>query len=202
MVRSALIFFLMFLSCSSAFASKQAAPFAGMGVLVVRPCLPENDSCNAPLAIYEYPGIKRIAEINYMQIPGLSTFNGVSSGAASIAVMNKRGDWLQISIDEAGRRGWIKKDKLWKYMPWSDFLKGRRAVLLPGLRESGYTLRKDAADLSGGLETLSPGQDMQILDIDGDWANVMVKGPQTGWVRWRGGDGRFMISLPKQDDAG
>jgi hypothetical protein len=196
MVRFAFVLLLILLPCLSAFASQPAAPFAGIGVLVIRPCLPENDLCNAPLAIYEDPGIKRIAEIKYMNFPGLFTLNGFSSGEVAITVMGKRGDWLKVSFDGAGRRGWIKKDRFWKYIPWSDFLKGRTAVLLRGLRDFCYLLRKEASDLSGGSEILSPGQDMQILDVDGDWANVIVKGPETGWIRWRGGDGRFMITLP------
>jgi hypothetical protein len=202
MVRVAFILFLILFPSSFANALPQAAPFAGIGVLIVRPCLPENDPCNAPLVIYEDPGIKRIAEINYINIPGHFDLSGVSSGEVAITVMGKRGDWLKISFDDAGRRGWIRKDKFWKYIPWSDFLTGRKAVLLGGLQDSCYLLHKEASDLSGGSTTLSPGQDMQILDIDGDWANVIVTGPETGWIRWRGGDGRFMISVPGQFGVG
>ncbi len=196
MVRIACFLLLMILPCLSAFASQQTAPFAGIGVLVIRPSLPDNNPCNTPLSIYEGPGIKRKAEIKYMNIPGLFDLNGVSSGDVAIPVMDKRGDWLQVTYDGAGRRGWIKMDRFWKYSPWNYFLKGRTAVLLNGLRDSCYLLRKGASDLSGGSTILSPEQFMQILDVDGDWANVIVKGPETGWIRWRGGDGRFMISLP------
>ncbi len=191
MVKIALVFFLILLPCWSVLAKQPAVSFSGIGILVIR----EDVSGNSPLTLYEYPGIKRIAEVNFLNIPRIFSSDAVSSGAGAIAVMGKRGDWLKISFDEAGRGGWVNKDRLWKYTPWSDFLKGRRAVLLAGLRKTCYLLRKEASDSSGPLETLAAGQDMEILDVDGDWAQVMVKGPETGWVRWRGGDGRLMISL-------
>ncbi len=191
MVKFVAISLFLFLLCFSAFAKQPAPPFSGIGILVVR----EDVSGNTPLAIYEYPGIKRIAEVNFLNIPRIFNSSAVSSGTGAIAVMGKRGDWLKISFDDAGRGGWVNKDRLWKYISWSDFLKGRRASLLTGLRKTFYQLRREASDLSGQLETLAPGQDMEILDVDGDWAHVMVKGPETGWVRWRGGDGRLMISF-------
>lgn len=191
MVKVFLAIFLIFLPCWSAFAKQPATPFSGIGILVIR----DGVFSPAPLSLYEYPGIKRIAEVNYLNIPRILTPDAVSSGSGAIAVMGKEGDWLKIPYDDAGRGGWVKKDRMWKYTPWSDFLKGRRAVLLTGLRKTFYQLRRESSDLSGPLVTLSPGQDMDILDVDGDWAQVMVKGPETGWVRWRGGDGRLMISL-------
>jgi hypothetical protein len=182
------------LSALPAHGSRQTRPFAGIGLLVIRPLTTESTDAGDLIPVYEDPAIKRVAELKATSLPGLFTAIRVSSGNYATVVMDKKGDWLKIAYDNADREGWIEMKKYWEYIPWRDFLKGRHAVLLPKLRGSDYKLRVECSDISEPLADIPPLGDFQVIEVDGDWVKVRTGQSAEGCIRWRGGDGRFLIS--------
>jgi hypothetical protein len=115
-------------------------------------------------------------------------------------VTGKKGNWLHIIYDDAGREGWLESSRGWEYATWNAYLKGRAARILPGLKKDLYLLRRDPSPKAPELETLSRQKNLRILDVREDWALVLVDLTAYGWLRWRDGDGRFTISLDDRFD--
>ncbi len=174
--------------------SRKARPFAGIGLLVIRPFFTAGTGSNDLITVYEDPGIRRVAELKTAALPGLLTGIGVSPGNYVAAVMDKKGDWLKIAYDDADREGWIRMNDFWDYIPWRDYLKDRHAVLLPKLRASDYNMRTECSAMSVPLAQIPPLSDFRVIEVDGDWAKVLTVGSVAGCVRWRDGDGRLLIS--------
>ena len=197
MVKAPLLSFLILsaLLCFPVYGAQQICPNAGIGLLIIRPFSPDRASENSSMTLYNYPGVKRIAEVKNEVIPELHPVLDPAPEAYAVGVTGKKGNWLKIAYDDAGREGWVKMERCWAYTPWESFLKGRSAALLPKLRKSSYQLRKDHSESSEPLITLSSLQKLQVVEIEGDWARVMVEGIPSGWLRWRDQEGRLMISL-------
>ncbi len=187
------IFLAVVLSAIPAHGLRNARPFAGIGILVIRPFFTAGTGSNDPIPVYEEPGIRRIAELKATALPGLLTGLGVSPGNYAAAVMDKKGDWVKVAYDDADREGWIRMDNFWEYIPWRDYLKGCHAVLLPKLRKSDYELRAECSNTSVSLADIPPLSDFRIIELVGDWAKVLTGRSVAGCIRWRGNDGRFLI---------
>lgn len=197
MVRIAfiIIFLIATLCAFPAHGARQARPVTGIGLLVIRPASIENTGGNDFIAVYEDIGVKRIAEVKAMDLPGLIPTMGVSVGEYTTVVTDKKGEWLKIAYDDADREGWIEMKRSWEYLPWRDFLKDRHAALLPKLREADYMLHAECSDISEPIANVPKHSDFQVIEVLGDWVKVRTVSAATGCLRWRGGDGRFMISL-------
>jgi len=181
------------LSACPAQAAGKAHPFAGIGLLVIRPFPAERAGSSDTIPVYEDPGIKRVAELKAAALPGLLGGIGISFGNFATAAMDKKGEWVKIAYDDADREGWIRMKSFWEFIPWSDYLKGRQAVFLPGLRETDYKMRAECSYSSPPLADLSPHGDFRVMEVDGDWMMVQ-NGRFSGCIRWKDGDGRLMIS--------
>ena len=83
----------------------------------------------------------------------------------------------------------------WRYLTWEELLKGRAVRLLPGLRKGDCDLHGAPIESSSQRDTLSRQRSLRIVQVDGDWALVLVDLAVTGWVRWRDGDGRFLVAV-------
>ncbi|MBP1753218.1 MAG: hypothetical protein H6Q57_2054 [Geobacteraceae bacterium] len=190
-----LFFSLFAFPCLLAHGSQQARPFAGTGLLVIRSFSPHTSAGNDQVIIYEVPGIQRVAELkanDLRRFPGLPE---ICPDCQAVPVMGKKGNWLKIPYDDADREGWIQPRRYWEYIPWDDFLTGRNAVFLPKLRDRNYLVRKEPCDNSSALTSLPPTREFRIAGVEGDWACVQVEKAGKGWIRWRGEDGRLMISV-------
>jgi hypothetical protein len=183
------------LLCLPVYGAQQIRPKAGIGLLIIRPFSPDRASEISRLTLYNYPGVQRILEVGNDAGAELHPVLAPPSGVYAVGVTGKKGNWLKIAYDDAGREGWVKMERYWVYTPWESFLKGRSTTLLPKLRKSSYQLRKDHSESSEPLITLSSLQKLQVVAIEGDWARVMVEGINSGWLRWRDAEGRLMISL-------
>lgn len=181
------------LSAFSVQAAGHARPFAGIGLLVIRPFPAERTGSSDIIPVYEDPEIKRVAELKAAELPGLLTGIGNSPENYATAAMDKKGEWVKIAYDDADREGWVRMKSIWEYIPWSDYLKGRHAVLLPKLRETDYKMRAECSDTSPPLAVLPPRGDFRVMEVDGDWMMVQ-NGRSAGCIRWKDADGRFMIS--------
>jgi SH3-like domain-containing protein len=190
-----LLFLLSALFCSTVHGAQQNRPYAGIGLLLIRPFSTESSAYSDGLTLYAYPGIKRISEVNAAEIPRLDPIISTAAGEYSVGVLGKKGNWIKIAYDDAGREGWLKMKRYWEYAAWESFLKRRSAVLLPRLRKPCYLLRKECSENSEPIEILSPQRSLQVIEVEGDWAKVKVEKIAVGWLRWRDTDGRWLISV-------
>ena len=177
---------LLLLFCSMApGAAPPPRPYSGCGVLFVT-----KGSAWEPelLALYREPGMLRIAELRAASLPRLSG----SASEPLLAASERRGGWTRLSIDDAGRQGWLEPVRGWEYKSWQEFLPGRSVRVLPGLKKGWYALRSAPGEAAGETGTLTRDQLVQVLEVREDWARL--KAP-AGWFRWRDGDGRLTVAL-------
>ena len=175
--------------------AQQFRPFCGSGVVIIRPFNPESTVVPASIPFYLDPGVARIVERPAAGIPSLSAILKMPSGEYPLAVMGKKGNWLRIAYDDAGREGWVEKARWWDYITWEAFLKGRVARLLPGLKNEAYALRAGASPTAPQTGALSGKEELRIIEVKDDWALVITGSGLRGWLAWQDGDGRFLISM-------
>lgn len=199
-LRILLLSLLMLQAAGPAFAIPKPRPFTGDGLLVIRP-LPAvvTESC-CTLPVYREPGVERIIDLETGELPSLAPAIVAREGEYGVAVTGRKGNWLQIAYDDAGREGWLEISRHWDYVPWNSYLKGRGARLLPGLKKEYYLLRGEPSPSASQLDTLSKQKSLRVIDVREDWALVLVDLAAYGWVRWRDGDGRFLISIDDKFD--
>jgi SH3-like domain-containing protein len=175
--------------------AQQFRPFCGSGVVIIRPFNPESTVAPASIPFYRDPGVARIVERPAPGIPSLSSILKMPAGEYPLAVMGKKGNWLRIAYDDAGREGWVEKARWWDYITWEDFLKGRVARLLPGLKKGSYALRAESSPTAPQTGALSGKEDLRIIEVKDDWALVIAGSGLSGWLAWQDGDGRFLINI-------
>lgn len=181
---------LMFSFAPPGHAAPAGRPMAGNGFLVIPPAQ-ENSAKGSLLSVYEEPGIRRLAEVDAAALP--TVFPAREADGFALTVTGKKGEWVRIIYDDAGREGWVRVKKHWEYHRWSSYLKGGRVSLLPRLKDTDYMLRREASDKAPALETLSPGKPLQVEEVEGDWIKVKTGLASSGYLRWREGDGRITI---------
>jgi hypothetical protein len=176
-------------------SAQQPRPFSGSGVLIIRPLRLARPAVPATITFYRDPGVERIAERTPQEIPLLSSIMPAASEEYPVAVMGKKGNWMRIAYDDAGREGWVEMARWWEYTTWEDILKGRSARLLPGLKKGVYALRSGPSETSALTARLSGEEGLQLVEIRGEWGLVITDTGLSGWLPWRDGDGRFQILL-------
>jgi hypothetical protein len=179
----------------SAEGTQQPRPFSGSGVVIIRPLNPESQVVPAPIPFYRDPGVARIVERHAGGIPNLSSILNMPAGEYPLAVMGKKGNWLRIAYDDAGREGWVEMSRWWEYTTWEVYLKGRLVRLLPGLKKSEYALHAGPAETAALTGILSRQENLWLIEVKGDWVLVITNSGLNGWLPWRDGDGRFLISI-------
>lgn len=180
---------------SPAKAAPKQRPATGSGFLVIRPLTPQRPADIATLALYRAPGVERITGISAAGLPGLAPVMTPRPGEQMLAVTGKKGNWLRVAYDDAGREGWLAMARYWEYTPWEAFLPGQTVRLLAGLKKGCYSLRNAAGDAAGQLSTLTGKTPLRVVHTTGDWIMVTVDRTSSGWIRWRDVDGRFTISV-------
>jgi len=176
-------------------AAPQQRPATGSGLLVIRPLTPKRAADIADLALYRAPEVGRISNMNAAGLPGLAPGMTPRPGEYLLAVTGKKGSWLRIAYDDAGREGWLEMPRYWEYTPWEKFLPGQTVRLLAGLKKDCYNLRDQAGDAAGQLYSLTGKTPLRVVQTRGDWIMVAVDSKAAGWLRWRDSDGRFLISV-------
>jgi hypothetical protein len=83
----------------------------------------------------------------------------------------------------------------WDYITWEDFLKGRAARLLPGLEKGVYMLRAVSSTTAPQTAALDEKENLRIMKVADDWVMVITDSGLRGWLTWRDGDGRFLITI-------
>jgi hypothetical protein len=165
-------------------------PLAGKGIVI----LPASSS-SAELVLYELPGIRLIGNIRQKELPALAPFVKVKSNETALAVMSVREGWLRIVQDTSGREAWVALNDGWNYKPWERYLAGRTIRLVPGLKEPLYRFRSTPTEKGEQSGAATPGFPLQVQAVRGDWVEVITAGQAPGWLRWRDGDGRLLVTV-------
>ncbi len=184
-VCSFLLIFGVVLSADAALPKMR--PYTGIGVLL----LPTTSA--EPLPLYEEPALARLGELHGSKVPSYDWIFGPSRNLRPVIVMGRKGTWLRVSYDDAGREGWINPNRQMNFQAWDLFFKGNVSRMLPGLQKKYYQVYLQP-DSQPSTE-LSAQQQFKVLQLENDWAMVLVEQSNLGWLRWRDEDGRLMIGI-------
>lgn len=165
-------------------------PYVGIGLLL----LPNNISDpGEPLILYEEPALSRLGELNRAKIPPLEWILGPSPVVQPLIVTARKGTWLRVAYDDAGREAWLKPSRQMTFQDWDLFFKGHVSRLLPGLQKKYYQVFREPG--TSPLAVLTVKQPFKVLQFEGDWAIVLIEQNALGWLRWRDDDGRLLIGV-------
>ncbi|RNC71862.1 MAG: hypothetical protein ED859_03935 [Desulfuromonadales bacterium] len=168
-------------------------PDTGIGLLLVR--FPVDASDVPQLTLYREPGVGRIGEKGVAALPHLAQLLKAASGEYPLAVTARKGEWLRIHLDDAGREGWVEQRRTWPFLLWEEYLNGKQASLLRGIKKPFYVPRSGPGEQAAELEPLTPGRSFRIVAVEGDRVRILIDLAVIAWLRWRDDDGRLLITL-------
>ena len=165
-------------------------PYAGIGLLVFPTGNPAEQQ-NLQLQLYGDPGLLRIKLLNSSALPGNERIFDTRVESAPLIVSARKGEWLQVFFDDAGREGWINPNDKGHFQSWEEYLKQHTCRMLPGLQALYYRLlqKPDGAQIA----VMTPKQVFKVLKLDNSWGMVLTDKGQMGWLRWRDNDGRLTV---------
>lgn len=134
--------------------------------------------------------------LNSSRMSGNEWIFGTTAGIHPLVVSARKGEWLRVFFDDAGREAWIDPQNKGRFQSWEQFLKLQTGRMLPGLQPQYYQLLLQP----GGrlLGTMTPRQVFKVLKLENSWGMVLTDLDQIGWVRWRDDDGRLIIGTGKK----
>ena len=168
-------------------------PYSGIGVIVL-PGTTSEQELEEPLYLYQEPGISRIGALDSAVLTGNQWLLGGQDGDCLLIVMARKGSWLLVCYDDAGREGWIDPKRRGVFEPWEPYLKRNVSRMLTGLSARYYQMYRQPG-LDPGTMLTPPHQLLRVLKIEDDWAMVLADQTTIGWLRWRDEDGRLTIGL-------
>lgn len=192
-----LIFYVLGMAGSAGFAASppRMRPYAGIGVVVFSKSV-EALNQDLQLQLYEEPGLLRVGVLNSSRLSGNEWIFGLTEGNSPIIVSSRKGDWLRVFYDDAGREAWIYPENKGRFQSWEQFLKLKTGSMLPALQPHFYQLQQHPGGKQ--LATLSPKQVFKVLKLENAWSMVLTDQSQIGWVRWCDDDGRLTIGTGKK----
>jgi len=176
--------------------SLKMRPYTGIGILMLSAPDASGKDYNAPLVLYEEPGLDRKGELDSIALPRQEWIFGSGSAVVPLVVMARKAGWLKVVYDEAGREAWINPGRRGVFQPWDVFFKGQTGRMLPGLQKKYYQLFVKAGSLPP-LGSIAPQQTFKLILLEDDWAAVMPDPTTLNWIRWRDEDGRILIGLDR-----
>jgi hypothetical protein len=186
-----LLLMVMFTALSANAAPSRMRPYAGIGLLILN--AESNDTAKLPL--YSEPGMSRSSDFAGGRIIGNDWVFG-TRGVMPLVVSARKGTWLRVVYDDAGREGWLNQENSGQFVNWEAFLKQRPARLLAGLQAQYYQLlQRPAGKLSATFTARSV---FKVLKVDNNWAMVVSGSSQIGWLRWVDDDGRLLVGFAVQ----
>jgi SH3-like domain-containing protein len=188
-----LVIVVLGMTAYSAFAASppRMRPYTGIGVVVFNAL-----NQDLPLPLYEEPGLLRVGVLNSSRMSGNEWVFGLQKGGRPpLVVSARKGEWLRVVYDDAGREAWIEPQNQGRFQSWEQYLKLHTGRMLPGLQSNYYRFQQQP----GGkvLTTLSPKQMFKVLKIENSWGMVLTDQSQVGWLRWRDDDGRLLFGVGK-----
>lgn len=171
-------------------------PYAGIGVLVLAIETTVAPEPLEPFRLYEEPAVSRLGDLSLNGgIPPFEWVFGASRGSLPLIVMARKGGWLRVTYDDAGREAWLAPGRRGVFQAWDLFFKRHTVRLLPGLQKKYYALFQQPD--KGAPVSLTPKQLFKVLRLDNDWAMVLLDQKTLGWLRWRDEDGRLLLALER-----
>jgi hypothetical protein len=177
-------------------APPKMRPYSGIGILLLTVA---GDDLNEQLPLYEEPGLSRLGSLNAGKIPRYDWIFGASPALTPLIVTGRKGPWLRVAYDDAGREAWLNPLRQDVFQSWDFFLKDHVSRLLPGLQKKYYQLYQHP-DRSV-LASLTASQFLKVLRLENDWAMVLSDQNFLGWLRWRDEDGRLLIGISSAPQA-
>lgn len=147
------------------------------------------------VTLYREPGVGRIVDLDISDIPLLSAVLRPASEKQLFAVTRRKGDWVRIVYDEAGREGWFVPPRQWSFYSWDRFLRGREVRPAGGLKKEYLQLYAEPSAAAPVLESMDRDRSLRVLDVSDNWLLVLVDMARPGWFRWKDDDGRFLVSV-------
>ena len=169
-------------------------PYTGIGVLVFSQSGTIPDQ-NLQSLLYEEPGLLRVGILNNSRVSGNEWIFGGLAAASPLVVSARKGEWLRIFYDDAGREAWVEPRYIGHFHTWEQFLKLQTGRMLPGLQPQYYQLQQQPGGTPRG--TLTPKLVFKVLKLEENWAMVLTEQSQLGWLRWRDYDGRLTVGTGK-----
>lgn len=169
-------------------------PYVGIGV-VVYSGFDEGRNQDVQLQLYEEPGLVRMKLLTGAEFPGNEWIFGQQEGGAPLIVSARKGEWLRVFFDDAGREAWINPQDKWRFLTWEQYLKQHTGRLLSALQPQYYQLLQQPGGKQ--LATLTPKQLFKVLKLDNSWGMVLTDKGLLGWLRWRDSDGRLTFGIGK-----
>lgn len=166
-------------------------PYTGIGLVLFSQTDGAGQDLRVPL--YEEPGLSRIGMLNSSRLPGNEWIFGALDATPPLIVSARRGDWLRVFYDDAGREAWIDSRSRGRFQTWEQFMKLQTGHLLPGLQPQYYRLQQQPDGKP--LATLTPRQVVKLLKVENAWGMVVIGQTQIGWLRWRDDDGRLLLGF-------
>jgi hypothetical protein len=174
-------------------------PYAGIGVLLLPISPTPAQEALGELPLYDQPAMVRLGTLSRTTIPRLEWLLDMAPESVPVVVMARRGEWLRVTYDDAGREGWVRPRWRNAFETWDELFSGRSVRLLPGLRKGYYRLfsRPDGEPLAD----LTSRQQFRVGTVDSDWVRVTDGRNLAGWLRWRDEDGRMLVGLALGEGA-
>lgn len=165
-------------------------PYTGVGLFVFA----QSDKTltqDLQLQLYEEPGLSRVGMLDDSKRSGNEWIFGLPEGTSPLIVSARKGNWLRVAYDDAGREAWVNPENKGRFQSWEQLLKRQTGHILPGLPSQYYKLQQQP----GGklLATLSSKQVFKVLALENDWGLVLTDQALIGWLRWRDEDGRLLV---------
>jgi hypothetical protein len=195
-----LILLVFLITTPAAHAAVKPRPLTGSGVLLIRPPSSSPATETTTITLYREPGVGKLAELPPEKLPSLGQVLKTTAGETAVAVQGKKGTWLRIMYDEAGREGWLQPERHWEYAGWEAYLKGRVVRLFSGLKKGFNTLRREPSGNAPEVADLSKPLTLRIVQLQDNWALVVIDLTASGWLRWRDDEGRFLIVIDESFD--
>ena len=168
-------------------------PYSGIGILMVS--ITGKDKMMEPYQIYEEPAIERKGELNTGKIPPYEWIFGAIENSLPLIVTSRKGNWLRVAYDDAGREAWLDPRRTATFQTWDSYLKGQAIRLLPGLQKRYYQFFAQPG--KGVAVNLLSRHLFTVVKLENDWALAISEDNSIGWLRWRDEDGRLTICLGK-----
>ena len=171
-------------------APARMRPYTGIGLVVFS----QGDNVqnqDFKVQLYEEPGLSRVGLLDSSNLSGNGWIFGQADRKPPLIVSARKGNWLRVFYDDAGREAWIEPQNRGRFQSWEEFLKLQAARMLPALQQQYYQLQQQP----GGklLATLTPKQMFRVLKIENSWSMVLTEQSQIGWLRWCDNDGRLTV---------
>lgn len=170
-------------------------PYTGIGVLIF-PRTSPSENLDLEIQLYEEPGLYRISRLKNSRLSGNQWIFGIQGEEPPLIVSARKGDWLEVFYDDAGRKAWLKPHHKMRFISWEHFLKSQTCHILPGLKPHFYQLQKTP---NGALlSTLTSKQIFKLLKLENEWGMVLTEKGELGWLKWRDTDSRLTLGTAVQ----